>query len=80
MYNVEVASLHYWWGKFSLAFYHLHDIPTKFENNRFSIFRQSDKQRETGDLLLRTLGVMKGRENVKVESRPMESITKTEKS
>ena len=36
---------------------------------------QTDRETETGDLFLRSLGVMKDRENVKVESRPMDSIT-----
>ena len=29
--------------------------------------RQTDRQTETGDLFLRTVGVIKGRENVKVQ-------------
>ena len=37
--------------------------------------RQAGKQTETGDLFLRTPGVIKGRENVKVERRPTASIT-----
>ena len=36
---------------------------------------QTDGQTETGDLFLRTVGVMKGHEKVKVESRSMDSIT-----
>ena len=37
--------------------------------------RHTDRQTETGDLFLRTLGVIKDRKNVKVESRPTDSIT-----
>ena len=36
---------------------------------------QMDRQTKTGDLFLRPLGVMKGRENVKIASRPTDSIT-----
>ena len=34
-----------------------------------------DRQTETGDLFLRTVGVIKRRENVKVEGQPIDSIT-----
>ena len=79
----EVTSSYYRWGlldNFWLAFYHLDDIPntkyqTKFDNNPRSTFgdylciynpgRKTDGQT---DLFLRTLGVMKGQENVKVHS------------
>ena len=37
--------------------------------------RRTDRQTETGDLFLGRVGVMKGRENVKVESRSTDSIT-----
>ena len=37
--------------------------------------RQTDRQTETGDLFLRSQGIMKDRENVKSESRPTDSIT-----
>ena len=37
--------------------------------------RWIERQTEKGDLFLRTLGIMKLQQNVKVESRPMDSIT-----
>ena len=71
--------------KFWLAFYHLHDILSiniKFDNNRHTdeqtdrpTGRQTNRQTVTEDIFLRTLGVMKGRENVKVASLPTDSIT-----
>ena len=57
------------------------NINTKFDNNRSSTFgdylsnKNPDRQTETGDLFLRPVGVMKGRENVKVKNRPTDSIT-----
>ena len=37
--------------------------------------RWTDRQTETRDLFFRTLKVMKLRENTKLESRPMDSLT-----
>ena len=44
-------------------------------SNLISTDGQTDRQTETEDLFLRPVGVMKGRENVKVESRSTDSIT-----
>ena len=66
-------------------FYPLHDIPkthTKFDDSWPSSFGDNnlsnnpDRQVDgNGNTVFRTLGLMTHRENIKVASRPMDSIT-----
>ena len=75
--------------KVELAFHRLddsHSMHIKFDNNRSDSFgdyqsnknrhrRRTDRQTETGLLFFHSLGVMTHRENIKLPSRPMDSIT-----